>query len=160
MTSDRITVRFDYMTVLSSFPGKMAMVSEFLGQLSLNIGVMSYFILYARNTKKSLILRWHRSHYFALNPQSHEPKYPTVVPAKDFDPGRDAARIETAIKTKGNIQDYLLLKKEFSAWFCNLSTDEYLVFVSQNPGLKCFDHTGITSKSMPHCWQSSVLDSD
>ncbi|KAG8012657.1 Annexin A2-A [Nibea albiflora] len=48
----------------------MAMVSEFLGQLSLNIG-------------------------------SQEPKYPTVVPAKDFDPGRDAARIETAIKTKG-----------------------------------------------------------
>lgn len=27
--------------------------------------------------------------------------YPTVVPVKDFDPSRDAARIETAIKTKG-----------------------------------------------------------
>ncbi|XP_059191389.1 annexin A2-like [Centropristis striata] len=48
----------------------MAMVSEFLGQLSLNIG-------------------------------AHEPTYPTVVPAMDFDPDRDAARIETAIKTKG-----------------------------------------------------------
>uniref|UniRef100_A0A671Y5Q6 Annexin n=1 Tax=Sparus aurata TaxID=8175 RepID=A0A671Y5Q6_SPAAU len=48
----------------------MAMVSEFLGQLSLNIG-------------------------------SCEPKYPTVVAALDFDPDRDAARIETAIKTKG-----------------------------------------------------------
>ncbi|XP_042266620.1 annexin A2-like [Thunnus albacares] len=48
----------------------MAMVSEFLGQLSLNIG-------------------------------SSEPLYPTVVPVQDFDPDRDAARIETAIKTKG-----------------------------------------------------------
>ncbi|CAK6951028.1 annexin A2-like [Scomber scombrus] len=48
----------------------MALVSEFLGQLSLNIG-------------------------------NSEPKYPTVVPAGDFDPDRDAARIETAIKTKG-----------------------------------------------------------
>ncbi|XP_051238058.1 annexin A2 [Dicentrarchus labrax] len=48
----------------------MALVSEFLGQLSLNVG-------------------------------SCEPKYPTVVPAADFDPDRDAARIETAIKTKG-----------------------------------------------------------
>ncbi|XP_034444185.1 annexin A2-A-like [Hippoglossus hippoglossus] len=48
----------------------MAMVSEFLGQLSLNIG-------------------------------TKEPKFPTVVPATDFDPDRDAARIDTAIKTKG-----------------------------------------------------------
>ncbi|XP_021176625.1 annexin A2-A [Fundulus heteroclitus] len=47
----------------------MAMVSEFLGQLSLNV--------------------------------AHEPLHPTVVPARDFDPDRDAARIETAIKTKG-----------------------------------------------------------
>uniref|UniRef100_A0A672ZU57 Annexin n=1 Tax=Sphaeramia orbicularis TaxID=375764 RepID=A0A672ZU57_9TELE len=29
------------------------------------------------------------------------PKFPTVVPARDFDPARDAARIDTAIKTKG-----------------------------------------------------------
>lgn len=48
----------------------MAMISEFLGQLSLNIGTL-------------------------------EPRYPTVVPAVDIDPDRDAARIETAIKTKG-----------------------------------------------------------
>uniref|UniRef100_A0A8C7JM31 Annexin n=1 Tax=Oncorhynchus kisutch TaxID=8019 RepID=A0A8C7JM31_ONCKI len=48
----------------------MALVSEFLGQLSLNVG-------------------------------SCESKYPTVVPAVDFDPDKDAARIETAIKTKG-----------------------------------------------------------
>ncbi|MEQ2270310.1 hypothetical protein XENORESO_019374 [Xenotaenia resolanae] len=47
----------------------MAMVSEFLGQLSLNV--------------------------------AQETLYPTVVPARDFDPDRDAARIETAIKTKG-----------------------------------------------------------
>ncbi|XP_037538839.1 annexin A2-A [Nematolebias whitei] len=47
----------------------MALVSEFLGQLSLNVGT--------------------------------ECKYPTVVPALDFDPDRDATRIETAIKTKG-----------------------------------------------------------
>lgn len=48
----------------------MAMVSEFLGQLSLNIG-------------------------------TQDPKFPTVVTALDFDPDRDAARLETAIKTKG-----------------------------------------------------------
>ncbi|XP_030587157.1 annexin A2-like [Archocentrus centrarchus] len=48
----------------------MALVSEFLGQLSLNIG-------------------------------GHEPLFPTVVPAVNFDPDKDAARIETAIKTKG-----------------------------------------------------------
>uniref|UniRef100_UPI0037E838C5 annexin A2-like n=1 Tax=Semicossyphus pulcher TaxID=241346 RepID=UPI0037E838C5 len=48
----------------------MAMVSEFLGQLCLNVGTL-------------------------------EPKFPSVVPAVDFDPDRDAARIETAIKTKG-----------------------------------------------------------
>ncbi|MBN3301338.1 annexin A2-A [Amia ocellicauda] len=49
----------------------MALVSEFLGQLTLNFGGAS------------------------------EPKFPTVVPAPDFDPEKDAARIETAIKTKG-----------------------------------------------------------
>ncbi|KAK5867386.1 hypothetical protein PBY51_011884 [Eleginops maclovinus] len=48
----------------------MAMVSEFLGQLCLNIG-------------------------------ANEPTYPTVVPALDINPDTDAARIETAIKTKG-----------------------------------------------------------
>ncbi|XP_033941884.1 annexin A2-like [Pseudochaenichthys georgianus] len=55
-------------TQLSTF--KMAMVSEFLGQLCLNVG-------------------------------ANEPKHPTVVPATDFNPDTDAARIETAIKTKG-----------------------------------------------------------
>ncbi|KAI4872212.1 hypothetical protein NFI96_031050 [Prochilodus magdalenae] len=33
--------------------------------------------------------------------KNSEPTYPTVVPAPDFDPDKDAARIETAIKTKG-----------------------------------------------------------
>lgn len=33
--------------------------------------------------------------------------YPTVVPVKDFDPSRDAARIETAIKTKGQCSQKL-----------------------------------------------------
>lgn len=47
----------------------MALVSEFLGQLTLNVGA--------------------------------EPTYPTVLPARDCDPDKDAARIETAIKTKG-----------------------------------------------------------
>lgn len=47
----------------------MALVSEFLGQLTLNVGA--------------------------------EVKYPTVLPATDFDADKDAARIETAIKTKG-----------------------------------------------------------
>uniref|UniRef100_A0A3P9A9V1 Annexin n=2 Tax=Esox lucius TaxID=8010 RepID=A0A3P9A9V1_ESOLU len=49
----------------------MALVSEFLGQLTLNFGGES------------------------------EPKFPTVVAADNFDPAKDAARIETAIKTKG-----------------------------------------------------------
>ncbi|CAL8355971.1 unnamed protein product [Lota lota] len=48
----------------------MAMVSEFLGQLSLNAAIV-------------------------------DPTYPSLVPFKDFDPNTDAARIETAIKTKG-----------------------------------------------------------
>ncbi|KAJ8417303.1 hypothetical protein AAFF_G00285300 [Aldrovandia affinis] len=50
---------------------KMALVSEFLGQLTLNLGADS------------------------------EPKYPTVVPFANFDPDKDAARLETAMKTKG-----------------------------------------------------------
>lgn len=33
--------------------------------------------------------------------QEKEPKCPTVLPVSDFNPGMDAARIETAIKTKG-----------------------------------------------------------
>uniref|UniRef100_A0AAQ5YUR7 Annexin n=1 Tax=Amphiprion ocellaris TaxID=80972 RepID=A0AAQ5YUR7_AMPOC len=33
--------------------------------------------------------------------QGQEARFPTVLPATDFDPDRDAARIETAIKTKG-----------------------------------------------------------
>lgn len=49
----------------------MALVSEFLGQLTLSYG------------------------------GEREPKFPTVVPVRDFDPARDAARIDTAIKTKG-----------------------------------------------------------
>lgn len=49
----------------------MALVSEFLGQLTLSYGGEA------------------------------DPKFPTVVPARDFDPARDAARIDTAIKTKG-----------------------------------------------------------
>uniref|UniRef100_A0A8B9L6Q8 Annexin n=1 Tax=Astyanax mexicanus TaxID=7994 RepID=A0A8B9L6Q8_ASTMX len=48
----------------------MALVAEFLGQITFNLG-------------------------------ANEPTYPTVVPAPDFDPDKDAARIETAIKTKG-----------------------------------------------------------
>ncbi|XP_016145787.1 annexin A2-like [Sinocyclocheilus grahami] len=48
----------------------MAMVQEFLGQLTLQLG-------------------------------GGEPTYPTVVPEPNFDPDKDAARIETAIKTKG-----------------------------------------------------------
>lgn len=39
--------------------------------------------------------------YFGLQ---QEPLHPTVLPAIDFDPDKDAARIETAIKTKGMIQ--------------------------------------------------------
>ncbi|XP_036391255.1 annexin A2-like [Megalops cyprinoides] len=49
----------------------MSMVCEFLGQLTINLGGDS------------------------------EPKSPTVVHFQDFDPEKDAARIETAIKTKG-----------------------------------------------------------
>ncbi|XP_051507399.1 annexin A2b [Myxocyprinus asiaticus] len=49
----------------------MALVSEFLSQLTLSYG------------------------------GEREPKCPTVVPVYDFDPEMDAARLETAIKTKG-----------------------------------------------------------
>ncbi|XP_013881011.1 annexin A2-B [Austrofundulus limnaeus] len=49
----------------------MALVAEFLGQLTLSYG------------------------------GEEEPKFPTVFPVRDFDPTRDAARIDTAIKTKG-----------------------------------------------------------
>ncbi|XP_076002954.1 annexin A2-like [Genypterus blacodes] len=49
----------------------MALVSQFLGQLTLSCG------------------------------DSNDLRYPTVVPARDFDPAKDAARIDTAIKTKG-----------------------------------------------------------
>ncbi|XP_060923573.1 annexin A2-B-like [Limanda limanda] len=49
----------------------MSLVSEFLGQLTLSYGA------------------------------EEEPTFPTVVPVRDFDPYKDAARIETAIKTKG-----------------------------------------------------------
>ncbi|XP_057203608.1 annexin A2b [Triplophysa rosa] len=49
----------------------MALVSEFLSQLTLSYG------------------------------GEKEPKCPTVLPVNDFNPGMDAARIETAIKTKG-----------------------------------------------------------
>ncbi|XP_072517148.1 annexin A2b [Salminus brasiliensis] len=49
----------------------MALVSEFLGQLTLGHGGL------------------------------REPRFPTVVPARDFDAERDASWIDTAIKTKG-----------------------------------------------------------
>ncbi|KAJ8412887.1 hypothetical protein AAFF_G00104690 [Aldrovandia affinis] len=49
----------------------MALVAEFLGQLTLNFSGES------------------------------EPKYPTVVPVADLDPEKDAARIETAFKGTG-----------------------------------------------------------
>ncbi|KAG7245343.1 hypothetical protein INR49_010793 [Caranx melampygus] len=68
--SKRAAKRKKYIEKLIQNTGNMAMVSEFLGQLSLNIG-------------------------------ANEPRFPTVVPAMDFDPDRDAARIETAIKSKG-----------------------------------------------------------
>uniref|UniRef100_A0A8C1KP22 Annexin n=1 Tax=Cyprinus carpio TaxID=7962 RepID=A0A8C1KP22_CYPCA len=39
--------------------------------------------------------------YFLIYVQEREPKCPTVVPVYDFNPEEDAAKIETAIKTKG-----------------------------------------------------------
>ncbi|KAJ3595949.1 hypothetical protein NHX12_002358 [Muraenolepis orangiensis] len=36
-----------------------------------------------------------------MNAATVDPTYPTLVPARDFDPVIDAARIDTAIKTKG-----------------------------------------------------------
>lgn len=78
----------------------MAMVSEFLGQLTLNAGVI-FWTHHKRDLCRSQSVWDDSSLSFALNPQAHEPTFPTVVPAVDFDPNRDAARIETAIKTKG-----------------------------------------------------------
>ena len=100
----------------------MAMVSEFLGQLSLNTAVMAhtnavaciYLPQQQRNLKTTLPVLWFSfnhtlfkpSYYFIMKTcfaslQTVEPTYPSLVPFKDFDPGTDAARIETAIKTKG-----------------------------------------------------------
>ncbi|XP_003969639.1 annexin A2-B-like [Takifugu rubripes] len=56
----------------------MALVSEFLGQLTLSYGT------------------------------EPEPTFPTVVPARDFDPARDAARIDVAIKTKGTDEQTII----------------------------------------------------
>lgn len=91
----------------------MAMVSDFLGQLSLNIGVMSCFFFLIQYTGYTGYFVYYEALIFiclsfALNPQNNEPTYPTVVPVVDFDPDRDAARIETAIKTKGKILCVLL----------------------------------------------------
>ncbi|CAF92129.1 unnamed protein product [Tetraodon nigroviridis] len=56
----------------------MALVSEFLGQLTLSYGT------------------------------EPEATFPTVVPAPDFDPARDAARMDTAIKTKGTDEQTII----------------------------------------------------
>uniref|UniRef100_A0A3Q3NJ76 Uncharacterized protein n=1 Tax=Labrus bergylta TaxID=56723 RepID=A0A3Q3NJ76_9LABR len=49
-------------------------------------------------------------------PSTQKPIYPTVVSVRDFDPAKDAARLETAIKTKGErVQQLsqLTLKTDF-----------------------------------------------
>ncbi|KAB5559464.1 hypothetical protein PHYPO_G00029420 [Pangasianodon hypophthalmus] len=56
----------------------MALVSEFLGQLTLGFG------------------------------GGREPRFPTVVPAVNFDPEKDASWIDTAIKTKGVDEDLII----------------------------------------------------
>lgn len=55
-----------------------------------------------------------------MTSQGQDPLFPTVVPAPDFDPDKDAARIETAIKTKGKISLSKKRKKgkRNGAWFC------------------------------------------
>ncbi|KAG7327789.1 hypothetical protein KOW79_009395 [Hemibagrus wyckioides] len=55
---------------------EMAMVSQFLGQLTLGVG--------------------------------REPRFPTVLPALNFDPEKDAGWIDTAIKTKGVDEDLII----------------------------------------------------
>lgn len=92
----------------------MALVSEFLGQLTLNFGVG-----FAKIKKEFKILSYtvlrsklYTAFFYCIF-QSSEPTYPTVVPAADFDPEKDAARIETAIKTKGE-QNILFLLLVFS----------------------------------------------
>uniref|UniRef100_H3CF90 Annexin n=1 Tax=Tetraodon nigroviridis TaxID=99883 RepID=H3CF90_TETNG len=57
----------------------MALVSEFLGQLTLSYGT------------------------------EPEATFPTVVPAPDFDPARDAARMDTAIKTKAGTDEQTII---------------------------------------------------
>lgn len=106
---DLITVLFLFeLTLFSPLfrTNTMAMVSEFLGQLTLNTGVLPYiwsfhpvntYIISTVDDCFILISDLHRI------PQLDEPTYPTVVPTRDFDPDKDAARIETAIKTKGKI---------------------------------------------------------
>lgn len=82
----------------------MAMVSEFLGQLCLNAAVIALPFPHSPTPRFAISRNRPLKHFhFSANPQSFDPKYPTVMPALDFDPDKDAARIETAIKTKGEL---------------------------------------------------------
>lgn len=78
-------------------------------------------------------------------PQADEPTYPTVLPARDFDPDKDSARIETAIKTKGKLQNDQFCEKGQKKKTC-FCADEKLVFLSQRPGSEHLDHAGKSSK--------------
>lgn len=174
--SNQIVLRFDYQTsqyLTLPVPDsntfcrtvRMAMVSEFLGQLSLNIGVRHAFISIFKWQKVIYSAGWMQcsvvdfglicisSSSFALIPQSQEPKYPTVVPALDFDPDKDAARIETAIKTKGKTLCMLFYKSSP----CSESfLHRWVAGICESASwLKVFDPAGNTSKSVPLCWQRS-----
>uniref|UniRef100_A0A8C2GAA4 Annexin n=1 Tax=Cyprinus carpio TaxID=7962 RepID=A0A8C2GAA4_CYPCA len=62
--------------------------------------------------------------YFLIYVQEGEPKCPTVVPVYDFNPEEDAAKIETAIKTKGIDEQKIieiLTKRSFPTLFGALS---------------------------------------
>lgn len=64
-----------------------------------------------------------------------------MVPALDFDPDKDAARIETAIKTKGKPLPPGLTSLDVAL----LPADEQLVFVSQRLGSGCLGRAGKAS---------------
>lgn len=114
------------------------MVSEFLGELTLNVGV----ILWTHHTHDLCTSPsvWDDSSLsFALNPQSQEPTFPTVVPALDFDPNRDAARIDTAIKTKGRILYIMFLIRNRVQSCCNFPLQMSSWYLWVSIPARCFD---------------------
>lgn len=93
---------------------------------------------------------------FSANPQSFDPKYPTVVPALDFDPDKDAARIETAIKTKGKLHRHNTWTKILG---CGTSLCRWVAGICESASwLRVFRPCWEGLQRL--CWQSWALAAD